>query len=162
MSDSGGPAPPPLQNLLAEEVAQLRDFLVLLEKEQQALAGGDVDRLLPLSAEKTERFARLAQLGEARGRALAAAGLAADRQGMEGWLDRHPGQGGAKRDWQELLVLAEKARALNQTNGKLIATRLAGNQQALSTLMAAANQAALYGPDGQARPLGSGRSLGSV
>jgi flagellar biosynthesis/type III secretory pathway chaperone len=58
--------------------------------------------------------------------------------------------------------MAEKARALNQTNGKLIATRLASNQQALATLMAAANQAALYGPDGQARPLGGGRSLGSV
>lgn len=81
---------------------------------------------------------------------------------MESWIERHAGPGNAKRDWQTLLSLAEKASALNRTNGKLIATRLAHNQQALSTLLAAANQAALYGPDGQARPVGGGRSLGSV
>lgn len=162
MSGSGTPPSLPLQNLLVEEVAQLRDFLVLLDKEQQALVGGDVEGLLPLAAEKNDLLGRLAQLGEARGKALLAAGLAADRQGMEGWLERHAEPGGAKRVWQELLALAGKASALNQINGKLIATRLANNQQALSTLMAAANQAALYGPDGQARPVGGGRSLGSV
>ncbi len=152
----------PLQNLLIEEAARLRDFLELLEKEQQTLIDGDVERLMALAAEKTEIFGRLAKLGEARGKALVAAGLAADRRGMESWLDRHPELGSAKRDWRELLALAEKSSALNQTNGKLIATRLANNQQALSALMAAANQAALYGPDGQAHPLGGGRSLGSV
>jgi flagella synthesis protein FlgN len=162
VSGSAGAPPIPLQNLIAEEVAQLRDFLVLLEKEQQALAAGDVDRLLPLADDKNRLFGRLAQLGEARGQALAAAGFTADRQGMEGWLARQPNANGAGRTWQELLSLAEKARALNEINGKLIASRLADNQQALSALMAAANQAALYGPDGQARPIGSGRSLGSV
>lgn len=162
MSGSAGAPPIPLQNLIAEEVARLRDFLVLLEKEQQALAAGDVDRLLPLADDKNRLFGRLAQLGEARGQALAAAGFPADRQGMEGWLARQPNANGAGRTWQELLSLAEKARALNEINGKLIASRLADNQQALSALMAAANQAALYGPDGQARPIGSGRSLGSV
>lgn len=161
MSGSGSLTSPSPQNLIAEEVAQLRNFLVLLEQEQQALAAGDVERLLPLAEDKNRLFGRLAQLGEARGKALAAFGFAADRQGMEGWLGRQ-NDAGAGRTWQELLALAEKARALNQINGKLIATRLADNQQALSTLMAAANQAALYGPDGQARPVGSGRSLGSV
>ena len=77
MSGSNSPVPPPLQNLLTEEAAQLRDFLVLLEQEQQALAAGDVERLLFLAAEKNERFGRLAQLGEARGKALVAAGLGA-------------------------------------------------------------------------------------
>jgi len=162
VSGRGDASSSPLQNLLLEEVAQLRDFLVLLEKEQQALIGGDVERLLPLAAEKNDLLRHLAQLGEARGKALLAAGLATDRQGMDSWLERHPEPDGAKRAWQELLTLAGKAGALNQTNGKLIATRLANNQQALSTLMAAANQAALYGPDGQARPVGGGRSLGSV
>jgi flagella synthesis protein FlgN len=161
VSGSGSLTSPSPQNLIAEEVAQLRNFLVLLEQEQQALAAGDVERLLPLAEDKNRLFGRLAQLGEARGKALAAFGFAADRQGMEGWLGRQ-NDAGAGRTWQELLALAEKARALNQINGKLIATRLADNQQALSTLMAAANQAALYGPDGQARPVGSGRSLGSV
>jgi flagella synthesis protein FlgN len=151
-----------LPDLLAEEAAQLRAFLALLEAEQQALAGGDVDRLLAFAADKNTHFTHLSRLGEARGMALTAAGCGADRQGQEQWLRQNPGQAGARKAWGELLALAEKARAMNQTNGQLIATRLANNQQALSALMAAANQAALYGPDGQARPLGSGRSLGSV
>lgn len=162
MSGRGESPPSPLQNLLLEEVAQLRGFLSLLEKEQQALTEGAIEPLLPLAAEKTEFFGRLAQLGEARGKTLAAAGFAANRQGMESWLERHPEQDGAHRDWRNLLALAESASKLNHTNGKLIATRLASNQQALSALMAAANQASLYGPDGQSQPIGSGRSLGSV
>lgn len=162
MSGSGSASPPPLQNLLNEEVAQLRDFLVLLDAEQKALIDGDVERLITLAADKTGLFGRLTKLGEARGRTLTAAGFAADRQGMESWLAGHPGLGNARRDWHELLTLAEKARAQNQTNGELISTRLASNQQALSALMAAANQAALYGPDGQARPVGGGRRLDSV
>lgn len=162
MSGSNGPSPPPLQHLLSEEVAQLRDFLVLLDDEQQALINGDIERLMSLAADKTELFGRLAKLGESRSRTLSAAGLAADRQGMENWLERQPEAGSARRDWQALLALAEKARAHNQANGELIATRLAHNQQALSALMSAANQASLYGPDGQAHPVGGGRSLGSV
>lgn len=162
MSRAGTQSPSLLSNLLIEEAAQLRDFVALLEREQQALVGGDVDRLMPLAAEKTEVFSRLAGLGEARNQALAAQSLPPDRAGMETWLGRHAELAGSRRAWQELLTMAEKARVLNQVNGKLIASRLAGNQQALSALLAAANQAALYGPDGQARPLGSGRSLGSV
>lgn len=162
MSGGGDSSPPRLQNLLNEEVAQLRGFLALLEKEQQALADGDIERLMPLAADKTGCFARLAQLGEARAAALAAAGLPANRQGMEAWLERQPEPGGARRDWRDLLSLAKSASALNRTNGELIATRLAHNQQALTALMTAANQAALYGPDGQAHPLGGGRSLGSA
>ncbi len=161
MSGSASPPATSLESLLDEEAARLRDFLALLEREQQALAQGDIDRLLPLSAEKTELCAVLAQLGEARAKALAAAGLAAGRPGMESWIGRQPESGGARRNWQALLAMADKARALNQTNGTLIATRLANNQLALAALMAAADQAALYGPDGQARPPGGGRFLGS-
>ena len=161
MCDSARAAAP-LPQLLVEEAALLRDFLVLLEREQTALAEGNIERLLPIADEKNRCFARLAALGEARGKALAAAGLPASRQGMESWLERQAEAIRLRREWQAFLGLADQARALNQTNGKLIASRLAHNQQALSTLMAAANQAALYGPDGQARPPGVGRSLGSV
>lgn len=162
MSGAGKPPPSRIQNLLLEEAAQLRGFLSLLEREQQALVSGETDPLLPLAEEKSAHFTRLAGLGEARNQALAAESLPPDRAGMETWLDRHPQQPGARQAWQELLKLTLKARELNQVNGKLIGTRLAGNQQALATLLAAANQAALYGPDGQSRPLGGGRSLGSA
>ena len=62
--------------------------------------------------------------------------------------------------WRQLLALAEKARELNQLNGNMIDTRLRNNQQALAILQAAANQSALYGPDGQTHGLGLGRPLG--
>jgi flagella synthesis protein FlgN len=159
LSESGRTDSTPLLNLLIEEAGQLRGFLVLLEKEQQALVDGDVDRLLPLAAEKNDAFGRLARLGEARAQQLAEAGFGADRPGMEAWLARQPE---ARPAWEALLALASRASDLNRSNGKLIASRLAHNQQALATLLAAANQAALYGPDGQARPVGGGRSLGTV
>lgn len=162
MSGTGTPTPQKLQNLLFEEAAQLRAFLALLEQEQQALVAGDVDRLMPLAEEKTRVFSLLAGLGEARNQALATASLPPDRPGVQAWLDRHPDLSGSRKAWQEILKLTVKARELNQVNGKLISTRLANNQQALTTLLSAANQAALYGPDGQARPIGGGRSLGSV
>lgn len=161
MSETAQPASR-LPPLLAEEVAQLRGFLDLLAAEEKALVAGDVDRLLPLAGEKNALFVRLADLGAARARLLAAEALAPDRSGMEAWLGRHAEAGGARRSWNELLDLAAKARARNDSNGKLITSRLANNQQALASLLAAANQAALYGPDGQAAPLGGGRSLGSV
>jgi len=159
LSEPGRTDANPLLNLLLEEAGQLRGFLVLLEREQQALVDGDVDRLLTLAAEKNDAFGRLARLGAARAGKLAEAGLGADRPGMEAWLARQPG---TRPAWEALLELASRADELNRSNGKLIASRLAHNQQALATLLAAANQAALYGPDGQARPVGGGRSLGSV
>jgi len=161
VSETAPPAPR-LPLLLVEEVAQLRAFLDLLGEEEKALVAGDVDRLLPLAGEKSALFTRLADLGTARGRLLQAAALTADRSGMEAWLGRQAEAGAARRSWAELLDLAAQARSRNDSNGKLIATRLANNQQALASLLAAANQAALYGPDGQASPLGGGRSLGSV
>jgi flagella synthesis protein FlgN len=151
-----------LQNLLAEEAAQLRDFLALLEAEQQALAGGDVDRLLALAADKNTHFFP-PQRGWAKRAAWpwTAAGCGADRQGMEQLAAPEPRTGRRPQRLGELLALAEKARAMNQTNGKLIATRLANNQQALSALMAAANQASLYGP-GRPGPAASAAAAASV
>jgi flagellar biosynthesis protein FlgN len=162
LSERSQHAPTPLQHLLLEEAGQLRGFLVLLEQEQQALADGDIDRLMPLAAEKGALFAQLSRLGEARAVALASDGFTADKKGMADWLRAHPELADARKAWAALLDLAGKANALNLTNGKLIATRLAHNQQALSALLAAANQGELYGPDGQAHPVGGGRSLGSV
>ncbi len=150
-----------LQNLLHEEVALLRDFLALLQREQQTLTDGDIDRLLPLASEKSALFGRLATLSEARNKSLVAQSLPPDRAGVDAWLAAHPDAASARKLWAELLAMTLEARELNRVNGSLINTRLANNQQALTTLLAAANQAALYGPDGQTTPIGSGRSLGS-
>jgi flagella synthesis protein FlgN len=151
-----------LARLLDEEAAALRGFLDLLQKEQDALVRGDAEALLPLAEDKNRHFARLALLAEGRNQALARLGLPADRPGVEAWLAGKGNLAAARRRWQEMLEHLARVRELNRTNGILIATRLQHNQQALQALLSAANQAALYGPDGQARPLGGGRHhLGS-
>lgn len=58
--------------------------------------------------------------------------------------------------------LAGEARALNEANGKLIALRLQHNQQALNVLLAAADSAATYGPDGQQQSGVGSRILGKA
>lgn len=63
---------------------------------------------------------------------------------------------------RQLRELAAEARALNETNGKLIALHLQRNQQALNVLLAAADHAATYGRDGQPHSSLSGRSLGKA
>lgn len=61
-----------------------------------------------------------------------------------------------------LRELAAEARELNETNGKLIAVHLQRNQQALNILLAAADNVATYGRDGQHRVGISNRSLGKA
>ena len=97
----------------------------------------------------------------AREEELGRRGYAAGRMGMDDWIKSAEGTT-SRRRWQQLLELATEARALNETNGKLIAVHLQHNQQALNTLLAAVDQATTYGPDGQQRAGAGGRSLGSA
>lgn len=154
---AGAPVASPLQ----EEVGVLQAFVALLQKEQRVLVSGDPDVLLPLSAEKNTLASRLAAFANQRALTLAAAGLTANREGMDQWLKKQSAD--TRRLWQEFVALAEEARALNDLNGKLITEKLSHNHQALATLTAASEHAAIYGPDGQTRfTPGSGRSLGSA
>lgn len=152
-----------LGKLVGEELAVLRNFVFVLQKEQQALIDGDLDRLMPLVEEKTKQSTRLARLAEQRNQLLNAAALPNDRAGMESWLAQQTSAAeNALSDWNSLLMLAAEARTLNESNGKLIATRLQHNQQALGILLSASSQAALYGPDGQTQTSGSGRLFGEA
>lgn len=147
-----------MAGLLGEEAETLRQFIDLLRSEQSLLSQGKLDAL-PSVAEKKSAFAgRLGGLSRKREELLAAEACAGR---MDAWLAK-PGNGGRKDAWQQVLALAAEAKNLNETNGKLIALRFQHNQQALAVLMAAANQAMTYGPDGQQRPPGGGRNLGSA
>lgn len=150
-----------LAGLLDQELRSLRAFVALLVREQDLLGKGAGDALSALAAEKSTMATNLARFAAARDAELERLGLPAGRSGMAAWL-------GAKTssrlsaDWNQLLVLAAEARALNETNGKLIGIQLQNNQQALSVLMSAADQAVTYGPDGQQKTGSGGRSLGSA
>lgn len=126
------------------------------------MVAGEIDRLTPLIEEKALIAGRLTPFAESRKQTLAAAGLTADRAGMEKWLARLAAGDPARKTWQTLVALSSEAQSLNESNGKLIAMRMQHNQQALNVLLAAANQASLYGPDGQTKPSGGGRLFGSA
>ncbi len=76
-------------------------------------------------------------------------GFHADAAGVQAWLAKQPAS--VADEWKKLLERAQTAQRLNQTNGKLIQTHMQYNQQALATLMNAANKADVYGADGQPR-----------
>jgi flagellar biosynthesis/type III secretory pathway chaperone len=146
---------------LGEELLKLKEFVVLLEREQELLARADTEALLPLIDTKSALAALLAEYSASRETQLKALRLPPGRDGVQAWLE----QGGStaeRKSWQELLDLAARLRALNETNGKLIALHMQSNQQAFNALMAAANRAMTYGPDGQQHTGLGGRILGKA
>lgn len=147
---------------LAEELAQLKKFVEVLREEQEALSVGAVDTLMRLVEYKSALALQLGNLAKQREDMLGAAGFGLGREAVDAWLADTPGTTVQRKTWQELLELTMQARNLNETNGKLINLRMQHNQQALAVLMAAADKAMTYGPDGQQRTGGTGRFLGSA
>lgn len=133
---------------LDEEIGTLREFVALLQREQELLARADTESLLALIDGKTALANALADFSQVRENLFAQLELPPGRAGMTVWLDQS-GNDKQRGTWQALLELAAQAHALNQTNGKLIALHLSQNQQAFAALMQAANRAMTYGPDGQ-------------
>jgi len=156
------PAAPAPSQVFNNELIALRDFVKILQQEQQALVAGDIDRLMPFVNEKTRLAASLGEFADQRSRMLAAASLPSNKQGMEKWLARLSTADPTRKIWAALVKISAEAQALNESNGKLIAMLLQHNQQSLNVLMAAANQASLYGPDGQTKPKGGGRLFGAA
>lgn len=157
-------APPSdLAKNLEAELRAYQDFIQVLQTEQDALVQGNIDPLLELARIKSGKVVVLSQLAESRARFLGAQGCAQEQDGMTRWLQQHDNKNPQIAElWRQLLTLAENAQQLNQINGGMIDTRLRNNQQALAILQAAANQGALYGPDGQTQAPGLGRTIGKV
>jgi flagella synthesis protein FlgN len=135
---------------LQAEVATFGELCQVLESEQSCLLRSDADALLGLTELKSRQVERLGTLAGARTRYLHSLRLPADHAGMARLLESEHGR--ATRElgeaWRKLVALAEQARALNETNGGLIATRLNHNRAALDALVSAARTLSTYGPDG--------------
>lgn len=164
MTQSAPPSPSDrlIEQQLTEELAELQRFSTLLASEQEILAKGEADKLPPVVEQKSVLAGRLSKLLADRERALIQAGFAIGREGMEAWLAHHPQPDSLREKWRGLLELAAKARSQQETNGKLIAIQLQYNQQAIAALMSASGRTLTYGPDGQQRIGGGGRTLGSA
>ena len=155
------PAASALLPMLAAERGALIGFVTLLEQEQALLtAGVQTDLLLELSEQKSNSAINLNRLAESRRSLLQKEIPNPDAESIQTWLSSHCRDGLAA--WQDILALAQRAKQLNQVNGELIQMKLRHNQQALTVLINAVNQAGVYGRDGKPElSPGSGRSLGS-
>lgn len=140
------------------ELAAVEVFLGILNKEQDALIEGKIERVEALASDKAQVAGQLAELAAQRNRGLASRNLNPDSEGMEACLADAQAAG----IWRDLLGLVQVAHQLNRTNGELIAVRLQHNQQALAALQGAAGAVSLYGPKGQTLGFGGGRPLGRV
>lgn len=150
---------------LGDELALLERFRAMLSDEQALLQAGDADALPPLTTQKNSLAEQLALTMQQREQALVQLGLQQGRAGMEAWLASFPETSRLSHQarWQKLLSLADECRNEHELNGKLLAMRLAQNQQALTALLSAGGKPLTYGPDGQQRlGIGSGRTLGSA
>ena len=145
--------------LLEAESSQLKKFIDLLEREEAVLISGDTDALLSITREKNERYRQLQQLHDDRSMLAARFGHGKDDTAMRNLCGRIPK---ALARWDEVLTLATCARERNRINGQLIAKHMQHNQAALSVLLAAADHPQLYDAEGQSRPSGGGRMLGSA
>lgn len=150
---------PRLIQLVESELALMRRFIALLEREETLLIAAETDELMALSREKTDLYHLLQQQSDARARLLSQAGLTPDQAGMERVCTALPG---LLKSWRGLLETAETARNRNQLNGKLITEHMHRNQAALSILLDAAQRPQFYDAAGSSRPAGGGRHLGSA
>lgn len=151
------------ENLEAETEA-LRQFLQILQSEQEALTQGNIDKLAEFARLKSEQGVRLSQLSSNHNRLLNQHGLESTPENIRQFIQREDPDGKRylARRWEKLLELAKQAQDMNRLNGTMIEMQLKRNQQALAILQEAAKQTSLYGPDGHSKMLGAGRRLGKI
>src|SRR5690606_23271563 len=121
-----------LHACLENEITLVRDFIVLLEAEAKILADGGSEVALAASTAKKDVYAdQLTKAGETRQALLATLGYSADRAGLAAAAKDHPALRTAS---EHLLEQTRAASELNASNGTIIDTFLAHNQQALDML----------------------------
>ncbi|MBS0370436.1 MAG: flagellar protein FlgN [Proteobacteria bacterium] len=145
--------------LIGEERAGLQQFLALLQREEELLVAGQIDALTLLAEEKTSQYRALQRLSDDRTVMFTRAGARVTNENIRLALGGLPE---ALANWDKVIAMASEAKERNRVNGQLILERLQNNQQALSTLLAAAEHPQIYGQDGQSRPTGGSRHLGSA
>lgn len=147
MTDSSSSTNDKIVAGLTEELEGFNEFKALLLTEQEALIQGDTSALTEVTEAKDSRIQKLNLLTTYRSKLVSSLGFAESKDGFSEWIRQSPVE--ISTLWSSLIKLAKEIQHLNEVNGKLINTRLQYTQQSLSALLAAVNQANLYGPDGQ-------------
>jgi flagella synthesis protein FlgN len=149
-----------LHACLQEELDSMTSLASILEKEQLALIEGNVTALNELSQEKSQRLAKLSDLGKKRSFHLSTLGYPSDIKGMEAYLASLSAKTTILDNWKQLLSISETAKENNRANGILINRQLKKNQGALNILQKNNPDDLLYGANGQSKNnIPSGRSV---
>lgn len=147
---------------LEQERLAIAAFLELLQKEQSALAGSEVEALEALATEKIARLTELTRYAEQRNTRLKAAGHSPDQAGMQAWLASRAGHPAIANAWAQVGELAREARDQNEINGFMVAMQLQRTQRQLAFLNRVASNEPTYAADGVARSAVRQRSLGEA
>ncbi len=145
------------QQAVADEASLVKQFVELLEQEQEVLTKGKTDELPAIAESKEQLAAELNELSRLRNGLLVSLGLPSDRSGMEAWTAANLLQKETVAAWNQTLSLAARAKELNYRNGQLIQLRMKYNSQALEILLRKENNLDLYGPDGRSSALSERR-----
>lgn len=145
------------QHAISKEVDLVRQFVELLEQEQEVLTNGKTDALPAIAESKEKLAAALNELSRQRNGFLISLGFPPDRPGMVSWTAANLVQTETIAAWNQTLSLAARAKDLNLRNGQLIQLRMKHNAQALEILMRKENNLDLYGPDGRSSTPGERR-----
>ena len=138
-----------LTQVIEEEARLVGEFVSVLDREQAALAGGQIDAVDGLLVIKNDLATQLEAVGTQRNALLAKQGLTADPAGMQAWCDEHQQEKASREWWPAVVAGAREAMRLNRLNGELIRIRLQYNERALEALRRGDSSLNLYGPDGQ-------------
>ena len=139
---------------LIDSIAQLGQFIQLLERERELLTTGETEALLELAQSKQAASRRLQDAENARALMLSRNGQATDREGVMRFVSRN--QEALGTTWRRYQDMARQANEMNRENGIYIREQMRNNQQALAVLLTAAAPS-LYDEDGLTpkRPGGS-------
>lgn len=148
-----------LHEALHRELAMFGAFAELLEAERQALAGADIPALEAILPRKSALLDALRDCANLRMSSLHGAGLPANRDGMQQWVDSS-GSPEAAQVWAALLGTATRARELHTGNTALLQTLAENNRQALDMLRQLADPGAVYDAEGRTSANLGPRDLG--
>ena len=140
---------PMLHVNLQKEIELVQQFITILQTETEALTNAAHENALRTTTEEKNRYAALlAEAGKQRDDMLQQSGYPTDRRGIESALSDYPE---LRESWDRLLELASQAKALNASNGELIALYLKHNQSQLDALRNLTGGGNLYDASGRAR-----------
>jgi len=141
---------------LEKETDLVARFIAVLQDEARVLEDGAVEAALIETTERRNTLTdALLETAAQRNAELAALGFSSDGAGLEAAVQAHPELAPAK---EALLRHTEEARALNESNGRIIEVFLDHTKRSVEILRRLTGMGDIYDASGRKRPTGASMS----